>query len=80
MYSTEQQKLILRGVSLVTPFPTDDKQIARVNKEIARVAKDMIAEHGNAAIARADQHHQTWEAIREVIRDLLESGAKKGHA
>ncbi len=50
MYSTEQQKLILRGVSLVTPFPTDDRQTARVNKEIARVAKDMIAEHGNAAI------------------------------
>ncbi len=73
MYSTEQQKLILRGISLVTPFPTDDKQIARV-------ANDMIAEHGNAAIARADQHHQTWEAIREVIRDLQEFDAKKRHA
>ena len=73
MYSTEQQKLILRGVSLVTPFPTDDKQIARV-------AKDMIAEHGNAAVARADQHHQTWEVIREVIRDLQEFDAKKRHA
>ncbi len=70
MYSTEQQKLILRGVSLAAPFPTDEKQIARV-------AKDMIAEHGNAAIARADQHHQTWEAIREVIRDLLGFGAKR---
>ncbi len=73
MYSTEQQILILRGVSLVTPFPTDDKQIARV-------AKDMIAEHGNAAIAQADQHHQTWEVIREVIRDLQEFDAKKRHA
>ncbi len=70
MYSTEQQILILRGVSLVTPFPTDDKQIARV-------AKDMIAEHGNAAIGRADQHHQTWEVIREVIRGLQEFDAKK---
>ncbi len=58
---------------MVTPFPTDDKQIARV-------ANDMIAEHGNAAIARADQHHQTWEVIREVIRDLQEFDAKKRHA
>ncbi len=65
--------MILRGISLVTPFPTDDKQIARV-------ANDMIAEHGNAAIARADQHHQTWEVIREVIRDLQEFDAKKRHA
>ncbi len=73
MYSTEQQILILRGVSLVTPFPTDDKQIARV-------AKDMIAEHGNAAIARADQHHQTWEVIREIIRDIQRFDAKKRHA
>ena len=72
MYSTEQQKLILRGVSLVTPFPTDEKQIARV-------AKDMIAEHGNGAITQADQHHQTWEVIREVIRDLQEFDAKKRH-
>ncbi len=73
MYSTEQQKLILRGVSLAAPFPTDEKQIARV-------AKDMIAEHGNAAIARADQRHQTWVLIREVIRDMQESDAKKSHA
>jgi hypothetical protein len=73
MYSTKQQKLILRGVSLAAPFPTDEKQIARV-------AKDMIAEHGNAAIGRADQRHQTWVLIREVIRDMQESDAKKSHA
>ncbi len=63
----------MRGVFLIRHYPTDDNQIARV-------AKDMIAEHGNAAISEADLHHQTWEVIREVIRDLLESDAKKGHA
>ncbi len=77
MYSTEQQKLILRGVSLVTPFPTDDRQTARLNKEIARVAKEMIAEHGNTAIAQADQRHRTWVLIREAIRDMQEFDAKK---
>ncbi len=58
---------------MVTPFPTD-------NKQIGRVAKDMIAEHGNDAIAQADQHHQTWETIREVIRDMQRFDAKKRHA
>ncbi len=77
MYITEQQKLILRGVSLVTPFPTDDRQTARVNKEIARVAKEMIAEHGNVARVQADHRHKNWELIREVIRDMQESDAKR---
>ena len=66
--------------SQIAPLPTDDRQTARVNKEIARVAKDMIAEHGNTAIAQADQRHQTWELIREVIRGIQESDAKKSHA
>ena len=59
--------------SQIAPLPTDDR-------EIARAAKDMIAEHGNAAIAQADQRHQAWELIREVIRDMQESDAKKSHA
>ncbi len=59
--------------SQIAPLPTDDGQIARV-------AKDMIAEHGNAAIAQADQRHQTWVLIREVIRDMQESDAKKSPA
>ena len=57
--------------SQIAPLPTDDGQIARV-------AKDMIAEHGNAAVVQADQRHKTWELIREVIRDILrESDTKK---
>ena len=64
-----------------TPLPTDDGRIALVSKEIARVAEDMIAEHGNAAIVQADQRHKTWELIREIIRDTLkESATKKSHA
>ena len=72
-----------RGVSLVTPLPMDDDQIIRA-------ANKMIAEHGDAAIAQADQRMsvckcegfysvaKTWEIIREVIRDLQGSDFKKG--
>ncbi len=56
---------------MVSSLPPDDKKIPRI-------AKDMIAEHGDAAIVQADYHHQAWEVIREVIRDLLESDFKKG--
>ncbi len=67
--------------SQIAPLPTDDGRIALVSKEIARVAEDMIAEHGNAAIVQADQRHKTWELIREIIRDTLkESATKKSHA
>ncbi len=60
--------------SQIAPLPTDDGQIARG-------AKDMIAEHGNAAIVQADQRHKTWELIRATIRDTLkESATKKSHA
>ena len=74
-----------RGVSLVTPLPMDDDQIIRA-------ANKMIAEHGDAAIAQADQRMsvckcedfysgtKTWQLIREVIRDMQESDAKRGHA
>jgi hypothetical protein len=61
------------GVFLIRHLPTNEH-------EIVRAAKEVIAEHGDAAIIQADLHHQTWEVIREVIRDLLESDAKKGHA
>ncbi len=64
--------------SQIAPLQTDDGQIALVSKEIARVAEDMIAEHGNAAVGQADQRHKTCELIREVIRDILrESDTKK---
>ena len=82
--NTLLEVLLVSGLPLdqsqIAPLPTDDRQTARVNKEIARVAKDMIAEHGNTAIAQADQRHQTWVLIREVIRDMQESDAKKSHA
>ncbi len=67
---------------MVTPLPIDDNQIVRA-------AEDMIAEHGDAAIAQADQRMsvckcegfysvaKTWELIREVIRDVQESNFKK---
>ncbi len=55
---------------MVSSLPTDDKQIARI-------AKDMMVEHGDAAIVQADYQHQAWEVIREVIRDLLGSDFKK---
>ena len=48
-------------------LPPDDKQIPRI-------AEDMIAEHGDAAIIQADYQHQAWEVIHEVIRDLLGVG------
>jgi hypothetical protein len=73
----------LLEVLLVSGLPLDQSQIASLptdDRQTARVAKDMIAEHGNAAIGRADQRHQTWVLIREVIRDMQESDAKKSHA
>ena len=75
----------MRGVSLIRPLPIDDNQIVRA-------AKEMIAEHGDAAIGAVDQRisvcksegfhsvAKTWELIREVIRDMQESDAKRGHA
>jgi len=82
--NTLLEVLLVSGLPLdqsqIAPLPTDDRQTARVNKEIARVAKDLIAEHGITAIAKADQRHQTWVLIREVIRDMQESDAKKSPA
>ena len=64
------KKVILRSIFLASSLPPDDKQIPRI-------AEDMIAEHGDAAIVQADYQHQAWEVIREVIRDLLGSDFKK---
>ena len=73
------------GVSLIRSLPIDDNQIVRA-------AKELIAEHGDAAIGVADQRisvckcedlnsvAKTWHLIREVIRDIRESDAKRGHA
>ncbi len=70
---------------MITPLPIDDNQIVRA-------AEEMIAEHGDAAIGVADQRisvckcedlnsvAKTWHLIREVIRDMQESDARRGHA
>ncbi len=43
MYNNEQKQFIVRGVSLIRFLPIDDNQIVRA-------AKEMIAEHGDAAV------------------------------
>ncbi len=70
---------------MITPLPIDDNQIVRA-------AEEMIAEHGNAAIGVVDQRISVckceginsaakyWQLIREVIRDMQESDAKRGYA
>ncbi len=75
----------MRGDSLIRPLPIDDNQIVRA-------AKEMIAEHGDAAIGAVDQRigvcksegfyfvAKTWQLIREVIRDVQESDGEKRHA
>ena len=85
MYNNEQKQFIVRGVSLIRSLPIDDNQIVRA-------AKEMIAEHGDAAIGAVDQRigvcksegfysvAKTWLLIREVIRDMQESDGEKRHA
>ncbi len=63
---------------MVSALPLDESQIARA-------AEDMIAEHGNEALAKADDQvkilksqgfdsvAKTWELIREVIKDQPQS-------
>jgi hypothetical protein len=66
---------------LIDPLPLG-------NEQIVPAAEEMIAEHGNAAIAEADRRIgifqcggsysavQTWKLIREIIRDIQESDSK----
>ncbi len=73
------------GRSLVTPLPLDDDQIVQA-------ATELIAEHGDAALSVVDQQisvcksegfnsvAKTWQLIREVIRDIQESDARRDHA
>jgi hypothetical protein len=65
---------------LVTSFPIYDNQIVQA-------AKEMVAEHGDAAIGVVGQRISVckyddlnsvvkfWQLIREVIRDMQESDA-----
>lgn len=64
---------------MVSALPLDDSQIARA-------AEDLMAEYGDEALAKAenqvkilksqgfDSIAKTWELIREVIKDLPQSG------
>ena len=70
---------------MVTPLPVNEDQIVQA-------AKEMIAEHGLSAISAAQQRvsvcksegfhsvAETWQLIREVIRDMQESDAEKCQA
>ncbi len=63
------------GTLLVSALPLDESQIARA-------AEEMIAEYGNGALTKADERvkelqsegfdsvAQTWEMIREAIKDV----------
>ncbi len=55
------------------------------SEQIARAAEEMIAKHGNSALAQADNQirtcefegfdhvAETWKLIREVVRDAQQS-------
>ena len=70
---------------MVTPLPLDDDQIVQA-------AAELIAQHGDAALGVVDQQisvcksegfnsvAKTWQLIREVIRDIQESDARRDHA
>ncbi len=57
--------------------------------QVARAAEEMIAEHGDSALAEADKKikasvsegfdyvAETWKLIREAIRDTQQSDATK---
>ncbi len=68
---------------MVSALPLDDS-------EIARAVEDMIAEHGDEALTKADDRvkklksegfdsiSKTWGLIREAIKDAQVSGNKRG--
>lgn len=65
-------------MALVKHLPMDGEQVARA-------AEEMIAQHGDSALAQADKQikdsesegfdhvAETWKLIREVIRDTQQS-------
>jgi hypothetical protein len=69
------------GTPLASALSLDESQIARA-------AEDMIWEYGDEALTKADDRvkklkfqgvdsiAKTWELIREVIKDMQESGDK----
>ncbi len=73
----------LLGVPLVTPLLLDQSQIARA-------AEEMIAEHGNEALTKADERvkalqsegfdsvAQTWEMICEAVENIQAANPDAG--
>ena len=69
------------GTLLVSALPLDESQIARA-------AEEMMAEYGNGALTEADKRikelqsegfdsvAQTWEMIREAIKDVPKANDK----
>ncbi len=68
---------------MISALPLDEFQITRA-------AENMIREHGDEALTKADDRikkskfegfdwfARTWKLIREVIKDEQESGNKRG--
>ncbi len=60
------------------------------NLQIARAAEEMIAEYGSEALTKADERvkayksegfdsvAKSWKLVREVIKDMQESGGLMG--
>ncbi len=58
-------------------------------EQVARAAEEVIAQHGDSALAQADKQNntcesegfgsaaETWKLIREVIRDIQQSDTTK---
>jgi hypothetical protein len=58
------------------------------SEQLARAAEEMIAKHGESALAQADEQirtcqsegyghvAETWKLIREVVRDAQQSDTK----
>ena len=61
------------------------KSLPMDSEQIARAAEEMIAQHGDSALAQSDQQirtcasegfdsvAETWKLIREVVRDTQQS-------
>ena len=61
------------------------KSLLMNGEQVARAAEELIAQHGDSAVAQADKQistsksegfghvAETWKLIREVVRDTQES-------
>ncbi len=77
IYNIQNSKDV-RGIPLINHLPMDREQVARA-------AKEMIAQHGDFALVQADKQistcksegfdcvAETWKLIREAIRQTQQS-------